>query len=317
MDKNLEFDLEFENSGIDDSEFDLEFGSNEQPMDAGFAGYGSVVNIVGKTPLLRINSDDYWEVSYDEGESWESIGVKASVVHTWNGTVLTITSQNGTSSADLKGDSPYIKDGYWWVGNTNTNQKAIPQKGVEYWTEADKEEMKTYVKGAIPTNVSAFENDAGYAKTSEVSTAISVHTTSPDSHSDIRTNLEELRTLLTNFLDSDDTTLDQLSELISAIKANKDTIEAITTSKVNVTDIFDNLTTSLADKPLSANQGVVLKELIDKKADIGVFVGTEAEYNTAYSAGEVAVGTIVVMIDSGTTAILGKAILGKMILGTK
>jgi hypothetical protein len=63
--------------------------------------------------------------------------------------------------------------------------------------------------------------------------------------------------------DSDDTTLDQLSEIVAYIKSNKSLIEGITTNKVSVSDIIDNLTTSLANKPLSAAQGVVLKALID------------------------------------------------------
>ena len=40
-------------------------------------------------------------------------------------------------------------------------------------------------------------------------------------------------------------------------------IDAITTSKVSVTDIVNNLTTNVTNKPLSAAQGVALKALID------------------------------------------------------
>ena len=63
--------------------------------------------------------------------------------------------------------------------------------------------------------------------------------------------------------DSDDATLDQLSEIVAYIKSNKSLIDAITTSKVNVADIVNDLTTSVANKPLSAAQGVALKALID------------------------------------------------------
>ncbi len=41
-------------------------------------------------------------------------------------------------------------------------------------------------------------------------------------------------------------------------------IESVTTSKVNVSDIIDDLTTNVSDKPLSAAQGVALKALIDE-----------------------------------------------------
>ena len=46
------------------------------------------------------------------------------------------------------------------------------------------------------------------------------------------------------------------------IKSNRTLIENVTTSKVNVTDIINSLTASDTDKPLSAAQGKVLKELI-------------------------------------------------------
>lgn len=50
-----------------------------------------------------------------------------SCTHKWSGTVLTVTSASGTSSADLKGEpgkdgaTPHIGDnGNWWVGETDT-----------------------------------------------------------------------------------------------------------------------------------------------------------------------------------------------------
>ena len=54
-----------------------------------------------------------------------------------------------------------------------------------------------------------------------------------------------------------------MSEVVAYIKSNKSLIDAITTSKVNVADIVNNLTTDISNKPLSAAQGVVIKTLID------------------------------------------------------
>ena len=82
-------------------------------------------------------------------------------------------------------------------------------------------------------------------------------------HNDIRLLISRLTTRLNALADSDDTTLDQLSEIVEYIKANKTLIDSITTSKVNVADIIDNLTTSVSNKPLSAKMGVELKKLID------------------------------------------------------
>lgn len=92
------------------------------------------------------------------------------------------------------------------------------------------------------------------------SSVMTAHNTANDSHSDIRLLIEGLITRVNAIANSDDTDLDQLKEIVAYIKSNKSLIEGITSSKVNVTDIVDNLTTSAADKPLSAKQGVALRE---------------------------------------------------------
>ena len=92
---------------------------------------------------------------------------------------------------------------------------------------------------------------------------VAAHNTGTDTHSDIRLLIQGLTDRLNALADSDDTTLDQLSEVVAYIKSNRSLIEAITTSKVSVADIVDNLTTNVANKPLSAAQGAVIKTLID------------------------------------------------------
>lgn len=68
---------------------------------------------------------------------------------------------NGGGGAD--GQTPYIQDGYWWIGETNTNVKAegtdgyTPVKGTDYFTEADKEEITQSVLNAIPVYNSEVE----------------------------------------------------------------------------------------------------------------------------------------------------------------
>jgi hypothetical protein len=94
-------------------------------------------------------------------------------------------------------------------------------------------------------------------------TKVSAHNTSDVSHNDIRQLITDLTSRLNALADSDDTTLDQMSELVAYIKSNKSLIDSITTSKVSVADIIDNLTTSVSNKPLSAKMGVELKKLID------------------------------------------------------
>lgn len=101
------------------------------------------------------------------------------------------------------------------------------------------------------------------ASTSTVDSKISTHNTSTSAHNDIRELIIDLNTKLNNFLDVDDTTADQLSEVLTLIENNKGTLESLTTSKINVADIINNLTTASTSKVLSANQGVVIKKLID------------------------------------------------------
>ena len=115
--------------------------------------------------------------------------------------------------------------------------------------------------GALPdtTHIPSTADDIN----AEPAGAVSRHNVSDAAHSDIRLLIQGLTDRLNALADSDDTTLDQLSEIVLYIKRNRTLIEAITTSKVSVADIIDNLTTNVTNKPLSAAQGVALKALID------------------------------------------------------
>lgn len=116
-------------------------------------------------------------------------------------------------------------------------------------------EAKTYAE----TQASGAVTSAGSA----ADTKISTHNTATNAHNDIRNLITGLTDRLNALANSDDTTLDQMAEVVAYIKSNRTLIEGITTNKVNVSDIIDNLTTNVADKPLSAAQGVALKALID------------------------------------------------------
>lgn len=98
----------------------------------------------------------------------------------------------------------------------------------------------------------------------ELNNAIYDHNVSDESHEDIRLFLSSLEERLETLADSDDTTLDQLSEIVAYIKANKTLIDSVTTAKVNVVDIVDNLSTNVSNKPLSAAQGVKLNQSVVK-----------------------------------------------------
>lgn len=80
---------------------------------------------------------------------------------------------------------------------------------------------------------------------------------------EISGELEAFIIRVNTLLDSDDTTLDQLSEIVAYIKSNKNLIDAITTSKVSITDIVNDLKTNATNKPLSAAMGAFLAKEIE------------------------------------------------------
>ena len=120
------------------------------------------------------------------------------------------------------------------------------------------EEVGAHPDTWMPTPQQVGADPAGTA-----TSAVSSHNTSTAAHNDLRLLISELTTKVTKFLDVDDTSRDQLSELLALIDANAETLKDITTGKVNVADIINNLTTNVSNKPLSAAQGVALKALID------------------------------------------------------
>ncbi len=115
----------------------------------------------------------------------------------------------------------------------------------------------------LTSNITLSASDVGADASGTASTQVGTHNTATTAHNDIRVLITDLTTKLNNFLDVDDTTSDQLSEVLEMINNNKGTLESLTTSKVNVSDIIDNLETAVSTKVLSANQGVEIKKLID------------------------------------------------------
>lgn len=114
-----------------------------------------------------------------------------------------------------------------------------------------------------PEKPSYTASEIGADPSGTAAAQVAAHNTGTDTHSDIRMLISGLTNRLNALADSDDTTLDQLSEVVAYIKNNRELISAITTDKVSVADIVNNLTTNVANKPLSAAQGVALKALID------------------------------------------------------
>ena len=161
------------------------------------------------------------------------------------------------SGADGKSAYQYAQDG----GYTGTETEFAEKLAEEIPTVDDTLTQSGQAADAlvVGNRLSALSEEI--VTTSE--SKVAAHNTGTDTHSDIRLLIQGLTDRLNALADSDDTTLDQLSEVVAYIKNNRSLIEAITTSKVSVADIIDNLTTNVSNKPLSAAQGVALKALID------------------------------------------------------
>lgn len=131
----------------------------------------------------------------------------------------------------------------------------------DYLTRETDPTVPAWAKEPTKPGYTAYEVGADPSGTAE--SKVSAHNTGTDTHNDIRLLIQGLTDRLNTLADSDDTTLDQMSEVVAYIKSNKSLIDSITTNKVSVADIVDNLTTNVTNKPLSAAQGVALKALID------------------------------------------------------
>lgn len=162
-----------------------------------------------------------------------------------------------TKVSELDNDSGYLTS---VPGEYVTETELAAKKYLTSYTETDPT-VPSWAKQSTKPTYSASE--VGADKSGTAASAVSGHNTSADAHNDIRLLIEGLTTRLNSLANSDDTTLDQMAEVVAYIKDNRELIEQITTGKVNTTDIVNNLTTNVATKPLSAAQGVALKALID------------------------------------------------------
>lgn len=134
-------------------------------------------------------------------------------------------------------------------------------------------------KGAAVLSAS----DVGADPKGTADSLVSTHNTNTNAHNDICLLIAELGERLNAVANSTDIDLDQLSELVAYIKSNRSLIENVTTNKVNYSDIINNLTTNVSNKPLSAAQGVALKSLLD---NLDALVGKFSGYGGATSIAE-------------------------------
>lgn len=169
---------------------------------------------------------------------------------------------NKTGAVNLSAEDVGARENTWMptaanVGAVPTSRK-VNNKALSADITLDADDV-----GARPDTWTPTYSDVGADKSGTASSAVSSHNTNTAAHNDIRLLVEGLTTRLNALANSTDEDLDQMAEVVAYIKSNKSLIDGITTSKVSVADIVNNLTTNVTNKPLSAAQGVALKALID------------------------------------------------------
>ena len=131
-------------------------------------------------------------------------------------------------------------------------------------TEVKKINGRTVCDQTARDSIPKSASDIGADPAGTGASKVNAHNISLTAHADIRVQLQNIADQLNAFLNVDDETRNELSEVLDLIDANEELIASITTNKVDVKDIIDNLTTNVSNKPLSAAQGVALKKLIDE-----------------------------------------------------
>lgn len=195
---------------------------------------------------------------------------------TKDGSTITLVGSNGTSTAVTDDDTKITVDSSLSGSSANPVENKVVHAALEQKVPT----TRKINNKALSADITLSASDVGADAFGTATTAVSSHNTNTEAHNDIRLLITGLTNRLNALADSDDTTLDQMSEVVAYIKSSKDLIDSITTSKVNVTDIVNNLTTNVNDRPLSAAQGVAIKNLIDA---LQTEVATKDDITTAVS----------------------------------
>lgn len=224
-------------------------------------GLGNVDNTSdANKPISTAQQTAFDEVNnaIDTHTENDDIHVTTTNKTNWNAAHTHSTSAHARTDATKVEDSS--TNGNIKINGTETSVYSHPTSGVTAGTykSVTVNAQGHITSGSNPTTLSGFGITDGALKSD-----VTNHNTSTSAHGDIRELITGLTTRLNTLANSDDTTLDQMSEIVAYIKSNKALIDGITTNKVNVADIINNLTTNVTNKPLSAAQGVAIKTLID------------------------------------------------------
>lgn len=274
-------------------------------MEAYVAEHSAELKVGQNLYIREVDVPDYWW----DGTAAQELEVKEDLSGYAKQEEVDQLSKAIADKADKTGWAPGKYIGTDAAGNMV--EKEAPQTGTGGITEETDPTVPSWAKQAqkptytasevgalpastkIPGKTSDLENDSGYI-TIAVATLLNYYLktetyakTETYSQTEIDNLISGLDNRLKAIADSDDTTLDQLSEIVAYIKSNKSLIDSITTNKVNVADIVNNLTTADAKKPLSAAQGKELKTLYDSLPS-----WAKESNKPSYSKSEIGLGNV-------------------------
>ena len=233
-----------------------------------FTQKDTTYDVATTTASGLMSATDKAKLNGVESSAQENVIESVSV----NGTEQSVTDKGvditvPTAVSDLNNDLGYLSE-----ESDPTVPSWAKQAQKPVYTASEVGALSADTK--IPTKVSDLTDDSGhYTKpsggipstdlSSDILAALEKADTVVQDVSDVQDAIVGLTEKLNALADSDDTTLDQMSEIVAYIKNNKSLIDGITTGKVSVTDIVDSLASTATNKPLSAKQGKILKGLID------------------------------------------------------
>lgn len=117
--------------------------------------------------------------------------------------------------------------------------------------------------GAVTLSIPTKAADVGAATPETVNSKIKTHNSDNTAHEYIQQRIDALRTMVENFLDVDDETADQLSEVLQDINDNADALTALGTKKIDKTSISNSLSDSSPDHVPSMALITQLDQMID------------------------------------------------------
>ena len=243
--------------------------------------------------LARLRAEEVRVAADDRRLAAESVIVAAENARTNNENDRVFNESNRMTEETKRLNAEAVREANEAVRISNENTRvSVEYVRVQNENTRESEESKravAEVKRAMEWENLKEEVSDTAIDMSVVDEKVSAHNDNTGAHADLRLALQGLADRVNSVLDSDDVDLDQWKEVVAYIKNNKSLIDGITTSKVNVADIINNLVTSATNKPLSAAQGMALRLMIEglTAADVGALPSdTPIPYKLADMAGD-------------------------------